>query len=142
MSTLTRPHPRPARSRREATADGASIATAAVVALLVGWLLPLETPPTVDLAVVNPTVYEVRIEVGRAGRQGLSGVGHVTPEGEQRFLAVLDQGDAWAFRFSYGGLVAGELTISRADLARQRWRVVVPDEVGRRLAAAGFEPTP
>ena len=55
---------------------------------------------------------------------------------------MLEQGDTWVFTFSYGGVRATELRLSRDDLAAADWTVMVPDSAGGALEAAGLEPSP
>jgi len=55
-------------------------------------------------------------------------------------LDVLDQGDDWIFSFSSGGVDGGSMRVSRAKLADDGWRVVVPGSVIRRLATGTFAP--
>jgi hypothetical protein len=53
---------------------------------------------------------------------------------------VLDQGDDWVFGFSSGGVDGGTARVSRAKLAADGWRFVVPDAVIERLQNAQFVP--
>jgi hypothetical protein len=46
---------------------------------------------------------------------------------------VIDMHDTWVFRFSHEGVVAGELRVSRDDLARNGWTVRVPERVAQQL---------
>jgi len=55
---------------------------------------------------------------------------------------VIDQGEVWLFRFDSQGSSGGELRLTRAELEASDWTVVVPAEVGTRLAQAGAPPTP
>ena len=57
------------------------------------------------------------------------------------FSTVFDQGSSWVFRFTTQGLIAGEVTMTRAELARDGWRVVVPDSIVAKLVADGIAPT-
>ena len=42
------------------------------------------------------------------------------------------------FRFSYGGVQAGEVVIGRDELVAEGWRITVPAAVGDRLHEAGL----
>jgi hypothetical protein len=55
-------------------------------------------------------------------------------------LDVLEQGDKWIFGFSHGGIDGGSMRVSRAKLAADGWRVVVPDDVVARLQTSSFVP--
>lgn len=50
---------------------------------------------------------------------------------------LTDQGPQWVFGFSSGGIPAGELVTSRAQLVADGWVVTVPTEVAERLRRAG-----
>ena len=84
------------------------------------------------------------MNVGLAGDAGESAL----PLGSvdrATFLAlndVLDQGGNWVFHFSYGGVDAAELRLTRAELAAADWTVTVPATVAGRLRDAGLQPTP
>jgi hypothetical protein len=53
-------------------------------------------------------------------------------------LDVLDQGDTWIFGFSSGGVDGGSMRVSRAKLAADGWRLVVPDDVVARLQSSRY----
>ena len=87
-------------------------------------------PAKVDaVRVENPNAFAVNVDVAGAGRSGQLGLGMVAAQGAQTFLEVVDQGTTWSVRFSYGGVETGELTVSRAELRRQGWKITVPSEV-------------
>ena len=97
------------------------------VPLLAAALVLSRTPAHVPtLTIRNPAEY--RLNVGLAGDAGewalpLGSVDRTT------FLTlddVLDQGGNWVFRFSYGGVDAAELRLTRAELAAADWTVTVP----------------
>jgi hypothetical protein len=98
--------------------------------------------PTVDrLTVVNGTPYQLNVEVAGSQRGGGFDLGAVAPEGSTRMDEIADQGRLWVFRFSYGGLGAGEVILRRSALERSGWRVTVPAEIGRHVRAHGFTPS-
>jgi hypothetical protein len=97
------------------------------------------------LVVVNPTVYDVNVAVGPAGASGSSSwvvLGMVPHEDETAFEEVVDQGETWVLRLDYGGEDGGAVSVRRADLARNGWRVSVPPEVAQRLEERGVTPPP
>ena len=55
-------------------------------------------------------------------------------------LDVLDQGDDWIFGFSSGGIDGGSVRVSRAKLAADGWRLVVPEAVVARLQSVAVRP--
>lgn len=90
------------------------------------------------LTVQNPTPYIVNVEVARVGEDTWLDVGSFRRDTRRPVDEVADQGARWVFRFSYGGVEAGELAVSRAQMARDRWTVTVPTEVADRLRVAGM----
>jgi hypothetical protein len=50
---------------------------------------------------------------------------------------VIDQGEVWIFRFRHWGDPIRELSLTRAELERNGWRLEVPDEVEERLQELG-----
>jgi len=96
-------------------------------------------PRHVDhITIRNGSPYSLTVSVADRGRNGYVGLGVVPREGEQTFTDVLDQGDLWVFRFTYGGEEAAELPVTRAVLQRNGWTVEVPQEVSATLAGLGF----
>lgn len=64
-------------------------------------------------------------------------VGTVQRATTSTFEEIVDQGDAWIFRFSTQGEDSGELQVARQQLERDGWRIRVPAEVGEQLAVEG-----
>jgi hypothetical protein len=134
----TRPRPAPSPV---AVGPVVAMAVAAALCLVTAAHLTADRPSFVsEVTVVNPTVYEVSVELG--GDHG----GHLDPgtirrEHTATFEEVIDQGPRWVVRFSYGGVPAGEVSLSRAQLAAAGWRITVPPEVGERLRLAGLRPS-
>lgn len=100
-------------------------------------------PATVPrLTFENPTAYALDIDVSPGTGSGWVSAGSVRQQSTADVNEVIDQGDAWLFRFHSQGASGGELRLSRTELAASGWRVVIPEEVGARLADAGAPPTP
>jgi hypothetical protein len=96
-------------------------------------------PRHVDhITIRNGSPYSLTVSVADRGRDGYLALGVVPRDGEQTFTEVLDQGDLWVFRFTYGGREAAELPVTRAALLHNRWTVEVPEEVSSTLAGLGF----
>jgi hypothetical protein len=138
-SIITRPAPA-RRQIRKALAPVAVVAAGAL--LLLALTVGLRGPKFVDrVTISNPGGFDVNVDVTDGDRDGRLGLAQV-PAGEQvKVREVIDQGVTWVFTFSYGGTDAGEFALDRKTLERDGWRVDVPAEVHRRLAAAGHDPS-
>ena len=131
----------PARPRPRHVLAGV-LAAALVAAVAVVAAAALRDPANVvHLSIQNGTDYQVNVEVKGAGDNAWLDLGDVGRGRTTTLEQIADQGAQWVFRFSYGGVDAGELTVSRADLARARWTLVVPPTVGTRLHDAGLRPS-
>jgi hypothetical protein len=94
-----------------------------------------------EVAIDNPHEWPATIQATGGDRDGWHAVGVVDREAEQSFLELVDQGEMWAFRFSYAGEVA-ELRVSGAQLEENGWQLTVPDEFADALRTAGVDPPP
>ena len=74
--------------------------------------------------------------------RGVVGIGTVAPDETYQFREVVEHGDAWVVIFSSAGVVGGELSLSRQQLAERDWIITIPMEVDRELAASGVSPSP
>jgi len=129
--------PVPLQRSREALA---TVVAGATVLLLVLSIFPLLQGPDFvpHLTLINPTAYQVNIDITGAGEKGWLDLGTVPREREVALQGVVDQGRDWTFRFTSGGVYAGEMTLSRADLEREHWRVNVPAGITVPLQEAGL----
>ena len=114
-----------------------------VSAIAVGSLMALTRLVRHDLSYVqivieNPLPYLVNVEVTDSGRHGWMDLASVARERTSVVQEVADQGDEWVFRFSYGGIQAGELVMPREGLTEDGWRITVPTAVADRLHEAGL----
>ena len=121
------------------------VAVALGAALIAGTLVTIQAtrlPSFVPrLSVVNPTPYHVEIDVTGAGGDGWLNLGGVRRESTKHLYEVIDEGDRWVFRFSYGGVDAGQVTIPGDQLRAGGWRVTIPWAAADRLRAAGLTPS-
>ena len=99
-------------------------------------------PKIARLTFENPTVYAIDVEVSPGTATGWTSAGTVRQQSTADVQEITDQGDVWLFRFTSQGETGGELRLSRSELEASGWRIVIPAEVGARLAEAGAPPTP
>ncbi len=132
----------PASVPRALPKIGLAAGIAAGLGLLLVCASLLRVPQYVaKLAVINPSVYQVNLEVADAERAGWLDLGAVESESTTTLEETIDQGKQWVFRFSYGGVQAGETTIARSELKANGWKLTIPSEVGERLRDAGVAPS-
>lgn len=92
------------------------------------------------IVLVNPTEYNVLVEVKGADDTSWLNLGIANRNAETAKEEVIDQGETWVFRFRYIE-DAGEDRISRSDLVRNRWRYEIPQRVGEILKEKGYAPS-
>lgn len=135
--TLTRSSPPqtavgPGRAAAGWVAAGAF---AMLVAAVAGELL--DPPSTVDLVIANESDREVTVVLAGSAGSPVLPVATVDAGEERPIQEVLDQGGSWLVTFEAAGEPAGELEVSRSELADQGFRIVVPPTV-----AGGADPAP
>lgn len=137
QATMARPH-----VPRRTLPPFSVIALVVVGALLCAAMAyVLRDPAVVDhVTVDNPSTLEVNVDVRPSTDGARLAVAAVPPDSQATTRDVLDQGDDWIFSFSSGGVDGGELHVSRAELAADGWRVVVPRAVIDRLQSGAFVP--
>ena len=115
---------------------------AAALAVVLGPLL-LRGPQFVErISVVNPSPYDIHVEVTGQDRDGWLSVTTADHGSTGVGREVADQGPVWIFRFLAQGRDCGELRITRRDLAQASWSFEVPAEAIDRIRDAGAPPTP
>lgn len=143
MPTVS-PHTRlgvPVR-RRAGRIAGVLAGIAVAIALVLAFAPAMRVPTDVAaLTIDNPTVYQVNVDVTGAGGGGWLDLGSVGRERTKTVEQIADQGANWVFRFSYGGVDAGRLAVTRADLKAAGWKITVPAAASGRLQAAGLQPS-
>ena len=95
-----------------------------------------ETASPRSVTVENPSPYIINVAVSGAEREGWVDVGSVRRENRETFEQTPDPGVEWVFRFSYAGVDAGELVVTRNQLAQDGWSVTVPPESTEQLRQA------
>jgi hypothetical protein len=147
MNERTRSRPsradRPARTLgRYVRLDALAIVIAIAAVLIVGIFL-LDGPARVKhLTVDNPTDYDVSIQLASSPDGAWLPFAVLGLHATREFHDVVDQGDTWVFRFRAQGQDAGDLTISRDDLAAAGWQVTVPANVTTQLQQLGVPTSP
>jgi hypothetical protein len=118
-----------------------------IVLVVVGVLLcaamayALRDPEVVSrVTIENPSQLDVNVSVRPARDDARLILATVSPTTSATNLDVLDQGDDWIFSFSSAGVDGGSIRVSRAKLAEDGWRVVIPAAVIQRLASGAFVP--
>ena len=140
--TGTRTPPRPAPSIRRPVILGAVVLAVLALAFGIGVGSLTEESGFVDQVTVdNPTLYNLQVDVGAPGDGPVLALGSAPREGSRTFEQVVDQGDRWVFRLSFGADEVGEIVVPRTQLERDGWKVTVPAEVGHRLAETGYPPS-
>jgi hypothetical protein len=111
------------------------------VLLCAGMAYALRDPDVVSRVTIdNPSRIPVNVSV-QPSRDGARLIlSTVEPGSTATDLDVLDQGDDWIFSFSSGGVDGGTVHVSRAELAADGWKLVVPDDVIARLQSNSFLP--
>jgi hypothetical protein len=112
-----------------------------VAAVALAALAPLlARPDHVDAVQVrNPHEWHATVAVSSPG-VGWVGLGRVTRESDRSFHEVLDQGDRWTFRFTYGDVEA-TTDVTRSDLEAAGWSIDVPGALGEAARAEGVQPS-
>lgn len=116
------------------------IAVAAMAVVLVGACSDVSFVD--EITFHNDTDYPAHIEVSDASREGWLNLTIAQRDEETTVGEVIDQGEVWVFRFDYAGKHEEELEVSRSELVRSEWTVVVPQSFGDALRRLGAEPPP
>ena len=134
----------PDRQRRARPRVDAWIPIAVVVAVVaIAVFRPaLEPGPFIShVTFVNSSEYAFDVDVTGGKSDGWMLLGTAADRASSNVDEVFDQGRTWTFRFTTQGQVAGEITVSKAELERAGWRVVVPSGFADALRADGVVPT-
>ena len=94
-----------------------------------------------NVTVVNGSEYAFDLDVAGAKADDWMLLGTVAERASTDVAEVFDQGDTWTFRFRTQGRVAGEVTMSRADLKAAGWKLTVPGGFADKLRADEVVPT-
>jgi hypothetical protein len=98
--------------------------------------------PFVDEIVLsNPTAYTATVNVTDGTDGGALSLATIPAGSEVTVRDVLDQGATWSFRFAYAGHEEA-VQLSRTQLERSGWQVVVPETFETVLRDRGVVPPP
>lgn len=121
---------------------GHVIAVVIVAAALMSLGRLFAEPPFINrITFVNPTPYDLAIEVSGTNGDSWTPLSFAARQTATVVEEIHDQGDTLTFRFAAQGQRGGELSLTREQLGKDGWRVQIPAEVGHRLARQGT-PTP
>jgi hypothetical protein len=127
------------RFRFEVWLPVAVLAALIAVALLAPRLKP--GPFVGRVTVVNHSEYAVDVDVAGATTAEWLPLGTAGVHASTSIASVFDQGSTWTFRFGVQGNELGQIVVSRAELARAGWQVVVPDRFIAQLRRSGVAAT-
>jgi len=100
--------------------------------------LLIPSPATVGhVTIKNGSEFDLNIDATSASHDGWTPVGIALAHADTDMRDVIDHGDVWVFRFTGQGHDAGELRVTRADLAASNWSLTVPASVAQQLRDAG-----
>jgi hypothetical protein len=90
---------------------------------------PVQEPAVVSrVTIVNPSDALVDVDVSDDG-SGWMPLSIMEPQSPVTVRDVIDPGDEWVFRFSVAGEPIGEVRRTRDALARDGWRIEMPQSV-------------
>jgi hypothetical protein len=94
-----------------------------------------------EVVLSNPTAYVATVEVNDGAGSGALSLATVPARSEVTVKEVIDQGPTWSFRFTYAGYEEG-MRLSRSQLQRSDWHVVIPESFETALRDRGVVPPP
>ena len=131
------------RSRSRRLRPGRSLSAVASTAALLLVIQMMQEPRNVTrIHIVNPTAYDLAVEVTDAGHDGWMPVWTAKRDATTVAEEIYDIGDTWIFRFSAQGKTTGELRVERSALERTGWRLTIPTRFGDALRDQGAPPPP
>jgi len=128
---------RPSVQRRSSRVSGLLVAVVLGVAAIVAVNFTLFRDPTfVDtVRVDNPTGYVIHVELGTPESGSRLLLGPAVQSCVSDFHAVIEQGSTWVVSLRTQGRAAGELTVTRDELARDNWTIRIPASLTGELQA-------
>jgi hypothetical protein len=123
---------RPSDARVKRRSDLLMVVGAAIagVAALLGAFALVRAPDVVtDVTLVNRTGEMLDVDVRGESDGELVALAVLPPRGNVQVPDVVDQGDTWVFEVSREGRALGNIRLTRAQLERDGWRVVLPAQL-------------
>lgn len=134
MSTVQTAPFRPSARTRPAAQLALLVLVVGLFALLFWLVRPPPRVAHVDIENRSATGLEVSVAPSPGGVE--LGLTEALPRSTTRVQDVLDQGDQWVFRVATASCPPIDVPVSRARLAQDDWRFVIPDRVAAALASA------
>ena len=140
-STIPESPPRPPRTPSQLPITIAALVASVLLLVQVSTVLTL--PDRVDqLTIHNETQYDLNIDLRSASDASRLALAPVSRGSSRTLRSVIDPGSTFVFEFSYGGVATEPITVSRATLEENGWKVTIPAEIAAPLRAAGLSPPP
>src|SRR4051794_32420521 len=119
---------RPTVQQRSSRVSGLLAAVVLGVAAIVAVNFTLFKDPTFveTIRVDNPTDYVIHIEVGTPESGSRLPLGAAVQNCVSDFHTVIDQGSTWVVSLRTQGRAAGDLTVTRDQLAHDNWTIRLP----------------
>jgi hypothetical protein len=141
-ATLDRPAAQPESPARTGAALRVILVAAAIAAVLTLVSL-VPTPSFVSrITYENRSPYDLDVEVATSPHGAWMSTGEATRSSRTDAEQVFDLGDRWWFRYSAQGRSSRPFELTRTQLERSGWTVVVPTVVARDFETRGVPPQP
>ena len=94
-----------------------------------------------EVVLTNSTAYTVTVKVTDGSGGGALRLATVPARSEVTVREVIDQGSTWSLSLTYAGHEQG-MQLSRSQLERSGWQVVIPESFETALRDRGVVPPP
>jgi hypothetical protein len=129
------------RSRAPSVFEVVTIAIGVALVVLATAVMP--APGYVDrISFVNATSYDVSVDVSSSPTSSTMQVTNARHKATTVQGQVVDQGEQWVFHLATQGRAVGTLPMSRSELERAGWRVVIPQRIEAELQRVHVPPSP
>jgi hypothetical protein len=108
-----------------------------VLAIVAVSVVLFKDPTFIDtVRVDNPTGYAIHIELGTPESGSRMPLGEAVQGCVSDFHTVIDQGSTWVVSLRTQGRAAGQVTVTRDQLAHDNWTIHIPASLSGELQAA------